>query len=143
MSSDFFITIYTDASLKNGMTQVAWRGKCSEGYIKGTYLVESPDIHHAEMLAIKMGIQDALNSFPRLQGFFVNCDNLGCVRAFWDFGGRKHGCPGPALELFHEIKSIVGKDRWIRTKHVKAHTGGSDVRSYMNALVDRDARIRT
>jgi ribonuclease HI len=138
-----FITIYTDASFRLHKKEavVAWRGKCSFGSINGSKLISSHDVHHAEMMAILEGIKAAINQFPEVTGFFINSDNEGCVKAFWDFGGRNHKCPAPAERPYKEIKEILFLyKKWMRTKHVKAHTGQKDIRSYMNRQVDRMTR---
>ena len=135
-----FITIYTDASFRREKQEaiIAWRGRCDGGTIEGSKKIKSHDVNHAEMSAILWGIVDALERFKNIQGFFINSDNLGCVKAFWTFGD--HQCPAPAKQVFDEIFLVIG-ERWVRTKHVKAHTGRKDVRSYMNRRVDKMTRI--
>lgn len=135
-----FITLYTDASYRHqaNVAVLAWRGKCELGWVSGTMTIDCEDVHEAEMAAIRFAIDSALTKFPNLEGFFVNSDNLGCVRAFWTFG--TWGVPGPAKAEHEKVLALVGEKRWIRTKHVKAHTGRKDVRSYMNRSVDRMTR---
>ncbi len=130
---NFFITLYTDASLKGDRATIAFRGKCSKGSISGSEEVDSHDIHHAEMLAIAYAIHESIEKWPELDGVFVNSDNLNCVRAFWTFAN--YPCPHQAVKVKEWIHVMLD-DRWIRTKHVKAHTGRRDVRSYMNRQVD-------
>ncbi len=141
-TSNFFITLYTDASfhlqIKSG--KIAWRGKCSEGSVDGTLNISCSDVTEAEMAAIRHGIEAAIAKFPNLAGFFVNSDNLSCVRAFWTFGNFK--VPRTAIEEHQKIVKLLN-GRWIRTKHVKAHTGRSDIRSYMNRTVDRMTKVRS
>jgi ribonuclease HI len=134
-----FITLYTDASFSPSRrrARIAWRGKCHAGVIEGAVEIDSHDINHAEMSAIKHAIVAAIERYPDLDGFFVNADNLSCVKAFWTFSKNK--CPRPAVEVFSEINTLIG-DRWIRAKHVKAHTGRKDIRSYMNRSVDTMTR---
>jgi hypothetical protein len=141
-NGDFFITLYTDASVRplEKVVQVAWRGKCAEGDVEGFVNREFSDcVMNAEMWAIFYGIQDALIHYPNLQGFFVNSDNLDCVRMFWDF--RKPKIHNRVREPYDKIKEKLA-GRWIRCKHVKAHTGGNDVRSWMNRRVDNLTRKR-
>jgi ribonuclease HI len=135
-----FVTLYTDASMLPCLTRatVAWRGKTALGSCQGSLVIESTDIHHAEMAAILHAVRDAVGRWPSLAGVFVNSDNLACVQAFWTFRDGKP--PRPAKEVFLEVREALG-DRWIRAKHVKAHTGGDDTRSYMNRTVDRMARV--
>lgn len=135
-----FITLYTDASFnhKESRAKIAFKGKCAWGSIDGSLEIRSHDIHHAEMAAILLGVKTADERFPNLIGFFVNSDNISCVKSFWSFGNFK--TPGPATTVKEEILKIVGS-RWIRTKHVKAHTRGRDIRSHMNRTVDRMTRV--
>lgn len=133
-----FITLYTDASYchKTRRATIAWRGKCRLGVVHGDQcLTDVQNIQVAEMLAIREGIKDALRSYPNLIGVFINSDSLDCVHALWPFKPT----PKWAMELVQEIQKILGT-RWIRTKHVKAHTGNKDVRSYMNHAVDRQTK---
>lgn len=134
-----FITIYTDASfhLREKKGIVAWIGKCSAGTIEGSVKIDTPDVNHAEMSAILFSIKDALKKFPDLEGFFINSDNMGCVRSFWTFA--RYDPPYPTRKVFVKIQLALG-DRWIRTKHVKAHTEKKDVRSYLNRRVDQLTR---
>jgi len=136
--TDFFITLYTDASMRDGVTTtVAWRGKCNLGTVEGAVQIMSHDIHHAEMSAMLYGIRDALARWPDLVGVFVNSDNLNCVQAFWTF--RDFKTPGPAVGVKKDIEQALA-GRWIRTKHVKGHSGRGNIRSYMNWSVDRMTR---
>lgn len=135
-----FITLYTDASVKPliEQTKIAWRGKCSFGSTQGSkVLTYDKRVARAEMLAILFAISDSLEKFPTLSGFFINSDNLQCVHSFWTFRSIK--VHSDIADVRQEVLRIIGT-RWIRVKHVKAHTGGKDIRSYMNKSVDRLTR---
>lgn len=136
-----FITLYTDASYKplQKKAQIAWKGKCELGEISSAQVIDSHDVHHAEMMAILFGIADAMECFPALEGFFINSDNLACVQTFWTF--KRYRCPKSARGAFREI-NLITQGRWIRAKHVKAHTKGQDIRSYMNKTVDKMTKRR-
>lgn len=136
----FFITLYTDASVRpvEFKTQVAWSGRCAQGTITGKKEVPyTNDTGLAELIAMREAIKFSIVKYPDLEGVFVNADNIEAVSSFWTFRNKK-----PRLELFEVITSINAllAGRWIRTKHVKAHTGKKDVRSYMNRLVDKKTR---
>lgn len=136
----FFITLYTDASVrpKEFKTQVAWSGRCAQGTINGKKEVSyTNDTGLAELIAIREAIKYSVVKFPELEGIFINADNIEAVSCFWTFKNKK-----PRLELTEVIMSINAllAGRWIRAKHVKAHTGKDDVRSYMNRLVDKKTR---
>jgi ribonuclease HI len=141
MSRGFFITIYTDASVrpKDQTAQVAWLGKCSEGTMRGfTEVPYHKSSTRVEMLAIYYAIKDALGRWPHLEGFFINSDNMGCVTAFWTFN-KNRKIPETFKDIHQDVAMLVGP-KWIRTKHVKAHTNRNDVRSHMNREVDRLTR---
>ncbi len=136
-----FITIYTDASVrpKSKCTQVAWRGKCSFGTIQGFKVLPYDNrVARAEMNAILCAVEDALAKHPTLIGLFINSDSLQCVQCFWTFLNKP--IHKDLVDLYSRILKITGK-RWIRAKHVKAHTGGGDIRSYMNRSVDQLTRV--
>jgi len=97
-----------------------------------------PHVARAEMAAILHGIEDALARYPNLTGFFINSDNLQCVHTFWTFLNKP--AHKDLSDLYACILKIAGT-RWIRAKHVKAHTGGKDIRSYMNRSVDQLTRV--
>jgi hypothetical protein len=135
-----FITIYTDASVKNHImrTQVAWRGKCQWGMIEGVQaLRHDGHVARAEMRAILCGVHDAIFHYPEVTGLFINSDNLQCVQTFWSFLNRP---PHHEVKRTYEKILEIADGRWIRAKHVKAHTGGKDVRSWMNRRVDKLTR---
>lgn len=138
-----FITLYTDASVRPKIkrTQIAWRGKCAFGSVQGfKTLTYDRCVARAEMKAILHAIEDSLTKYPSLTGLFINSDNLTCVQSFWTF--RNKPIHKDLIEVHTEILRCAGP-RWIRAKHVKAHTGGNDIRSYMNRVVDHLTRVRT
>lgn len=138
---EFFITLYTDASYDHRTKQavIAWKGRCDQGPLSGCFTVyDCPDVQCAEMKAIAEGIKMALLVYPDLKGFFINSDNKYCVELFWEFTNSR---PNEKITLYlEEVLSALGTGRWIRTKHVKAHTSGDDIRSHMNRSVDKMTR---
>lgn len=139
----FFITLYTDASVRplENKAQVAWRGKCSEGTILGNKEIRfTKDTARAEIKAIREAIAFSLAKFPSLEGFFINCDNMEVCRYFWSFVNKKTRYELEDVKT--EIEGLL-RGRWLRIKHVKAHTGRGDVRSYMNRQVDKATRSQT
>ena len=95
-------------------------------------------VARAEMQAIFHAIEDGLKRYPMLGGLFINSDNLQCVESFWTF--RNKPIHHDIRDVYETILNLAG-GRWIRAKHVKAHTGGDDIRSYMNREADRLTRI--
>lgn len=136
-----FITIYTDAGFhhERQLAKIAFRARCNLGWVEGAKEIRCRDIHFAEMSAIEFACEEIIKKYPHVVGFFINSDNLNCVRAFWTFGNFK--CPSTAVTPYKRILELAG-NRWIRTKHVKAHTGQKDVRSHMNRTVDRMTKMR-
>ena len=110
------------------------------GPLEGSHEITATDVHVAEMQAILHAVRAANEKYPNLIGFFINSDNKHCCEAFWDF--RKGNIFHIIVPIKEEVLKIVGT-RWIRAKHVKAHTKGQDTRSYMNRQVDRMTRTRT
>lgn len=137
---DFFATIYTDASfdVNTGRGAYAYYIKTSKGRVQGDGPASNLDSsNHAEMLAIYKAVEDALTRWPDLKGLFVNTDSLSCCHIIWPYhkGSRGKGATG---EVYRNLVKLIN-GRWIRAKHVKAHTGGGDVRSYLNRKVDHFA----
>lgn len=134
-----FITLYTDASFRveQSWARIAFRGKCNFGSIQESKEITSIDIHEAEMMAMLFAVQRAIETYPQVIGFFINSDNKHCVEAFWEF--KKINVAKVCVPIKQELIKTAGH-RWIRTKHVKAHTGRTDVRSYMNRQVDKMTR---
>ncbi len=138
---DFFATIYTDASfdVNTGRGAYAYYIKTSKGKAQADGPASDlENSNHAEMLAIYKAVEDALNRWPDLKGLFVNTDSLACCHIIWPFykGGRRN--KGNTGEVYRSLVKLIN-GRWIRAKHVKAHTGGGDVRSYLNRKVDHFA----
>lgn len=136
-----FITIYSDASYYNitKEAKLGYSGKCCHGIIeKSISISDVGNIQVAEMLAIEAAVMEALEKFPQLTGFFINSDNLCCVHELWSFKETK---PSSITPIKDRILEKIG-NRWIRAKHVKAHTGKGDVRSYMNRKADKLTRVK-
>lgn len=134
-----FATIYTDASFcsQNGKARLAFIAKTCRGQLRKILDIECVNIHDAEMLAIKFAVEECVKEFPEIRGVYINCDNQGCVERFWTFREFRKN------PLFDKTKNSVLETlegRWIRTKHVKAHTKNTDIRSFMNRMVDKMTR---
>lgn len=136
-----FITLYTDASYyhQTKRATLGYSGKCAFGQIQNTiHLEDIKDNNVAEILAIEAAINESLEAYPELEGFFVNTDSKTSQSVLMQINNIKS-------EEMHVIRErIMHKigTRWIRTKWVKAHTNKNDIRSYMNNKVDSLTRIR-
>ncbi len=138
---DTFATIYTDASFddRSHRGAYAYYIKTSKGVIQDRGAASNLDnSNHAEMLAIYKAVEAVVNKWPDLNGVFVNTDSLACCEIFWPFRPTVKG-RGRTREVYEALVRLLN-GRWTRAKHVKGHTGGNDVRSYLNNKVDNFAR---
>lgn len=130
----FWVTLYCDASYspKDGGAWSIWlrsekgriidSGKCPES-------VRCPT--SAELYAAKIGVQVAVREWGA-QGVQINTDCsavVGALGSGYRWFGRKD------LRVIQD--EILRAGARLRTKHVKGHTKGADVRSYINRQVDK------
>jgi hypothetical protein len=77
---------------------------------------------------------------------FVNTDSLAVCHSMWPPGigrqNRKITSKHPdSLQIINSIKDFIYKKNLIgRFKHVKAHQGGKDIRSWVNERCDENAK---
>lgn len=139
------VTLYSDASYCHTTKAVgiAYWLKSEMGRFVGQGSGILPQVNHAEMAAVFMGISKALAIWDSTTAFCVNSDNLYVVNALNckafkaadSINGRKIN------EIFIEIEKMKKHSNLkIYAKHVKAHTGGVDTRSYINRQVDKLSR---
>jgi len=130
------ITIFTDASYKNGIGSWAIHLTCEKGKIRASGTIGKVKTNNiAEMLAIKEGINLALFNWEETQEFIIHTDSLMCCHMFWKHikGGSKDK---QMRQLKQEILDLCdGRD--LTVKYVKAHNNNSDTR---NDWCDREAK---
>jgi len=151
-------TVYTDASWKEispkrgkktVLSSWAMYARCKDEKIEMAQSFtnnssESPT--HAEARAIYNAIKKCYNKWPDLDIIFVNTDSLAVCHSMWPDGiGRQNmrvtNNQPETLGIINVMKEWIEKRNLIhRFKHVKAHTGGNDIRSKVNDLVDRKAK---
>ncbi len=138
------VTIYTDASIKkNGKATYAFRAKSLYGTLTGKGLI-TDDIgrstNRAEHFAIRTAIKKVMTTWTDSTVYFINTDSLRCCETYWNLGGIKKG--GRSKDIIKEAKKVVKyfkeKNLEIRLKHIKAHTGKSDTRSWLNNWCDQN-----
>lgn len=88
----------------------------------------------AELYAIRRAVEITIQEWPQTTGIQINSDNQAAVKAVYPWSTPLKGVP---LINQEEIQSLLQQHRVkAQGKHVKAHTGGKDVRSYLNSRVD-------
>jgi ribonuclease HI len=134
----FWVTLYCDASfsgqdggawgvwLKSEKGRIQRRGRCPK-WVR--------DALEAEFYAAEVGIRLAVEEW-QAQGVQVNSDCMAVVT------GLGSGYRWSSRKSIRQVQDRIFKlGARIRTKHVKAHTGGQDTRSYLNRQVDRLAGL--
>lgn len=139
------VTLYTDASWSphDGTGAYAYFARSSAGRIEhaGRVPRRCPSNHHAEMYAIAKGCADVVMRWPQTRTVFVNTDSMTCLEVLWPWGRSRHQSDSPHAVLGRGLLQwLEGEGVKLRSKHVKAHTGRSDVRSYLNERMDAAAR---
>lgn len=150
MSKGDFVTIYTDASWCPETKQAVWAfyARCDEGTLKehGSCEGTVECNNSAEMYAIHEAIKMVSVEWPDKIGYFVNTDSLTCCEMLWPERIKKtdHFNIPQAQRIKKYIKEICPEKEssqhpWLRVKHVKAHTGKGDIRSWLNRWCDKNA----
>lgn len=148
------VTINTDASFHPDFKVGAYAFwvVCNEfklqkaGYLKK--LCKNPD--EAEMNCIINALHQTLSSKVKISKIIINTDSLNSIRVFEN---DKEGVKKYQLhiwkskrKLFNKIKhDYKGRERIsnsidIEFRHVKAHSGVKDKRSYVNEWCDKNAK---
>lgn len=135
-----FITAYTDASFhKQGGWAVWLRSERGRVIRQGVCPAQVRDSFAAELWAIKQALEFAVAEWPDSDVVLVNTDSLAAVDALENDGAWSQR--EEVAQIQEAIWSFVfRKYLTLRFKHVKAHTGQSDVRSYINRAVDQKAK---
>ena len=139
----FDVTIYSDASLK---------GRHSLGYaawIKGTGYTKKITGHKvteykststlAEMRAIIQAVRQVIHDRPNFRHILINTDAkfVNTILCYGMIATQSEYTEH--LIRHHRYFLDMLDDRLITIRHVKAHTGGSDKRSYLNQWCDTNA----
>jgi len=134
------VTINTDASFKKGIGAYAYWIKCDHFTLKGSgYFkdkVKDPSVAEAQCIA--NAIVALTNYVKDLQFDYmvINTDSMWCV----------NGIKAPKNEIFTLIAGLLNKFKdktncnKLSVRHVKAHTGKKNKRSWVNNWCDQECK---
>lgn len=111
--------------LRSGYGRIVLAGQCPE-YVE--------DSMAAETYAVYKAIEIATSNW-RLDGMQVNTDCGAILKSFWPWSPPLKNPVHRKIQKM-ALRAAAENGIHIRTKHVKAHTRGDDVRSYLNSRVD-------
>lgn len=142
------VTIYTDASFKkvNGKIHASFAmyAKCKHGVLTKSLpinkTVDNPN--EAEAYACYTAIKLCKCKWDDIKVAFINTDSLHTCIKMWPFKYRQKVKGSDRFNSIIKSMKEYCKDNNIETrfKHVKAHTGGNDTRSWLNDWCDRNAK---
>lgn len=141
-----WITIYSDASYhhdkQTGM--FAFYLKTSDITFKKSGQLPSTikNIVEAEMYAICNALHYAHSMNIKAVGVTINTDSKSAMSFFTRDINKCSGGYLKLRKLFDQNCISVCQGRNVKIKHVKAHTGNKDTRSYLNNLCDKLARLK-
>ncbi len=126
------VTIYTDASFKDGLGGWAVWIRSNEGRIvkAGRCPPYVTNALQAEVCAIYCGLHLAVKAWPHATAFLVRTD---CQGACFD-PRRPHR--SEQLDRLRQLMSAVLGDRRLHHKWVKGHQRGNGVQAYLNRQCD-------
>lgn len=135
-----FVTAYTDASFNQHGGWAVWlRSERGRVIRQGVCPSQVTDSFLAELWAIKQALEIAITEWPDTERVLINTDCLALVDALQP--GAAYISREEAATIQEEIWAFAfAKYLTLHLKHVKAHTNGSDVRSYINRAVDQKSR---
>lgn len=143
-----FVTLYTDATLSSdGHHAYAFWAKAEWGTIRLAKMCpdEIVGIGQAELYAICQGMYKVLSMWKshNIKGFYVRSDSKHALNRiqFPDNKKTSKGKDIPAVELrlMAAFKNMRGELQ-MNIKHVKGHTGRSNVKAYLNDWCDKQSR---
>ena len=141
------VTINTDASCINGFGGYAFWIVCDAGKIQRAGKIKSKvkGSQQAEMMCIANALYTLKHSrFKSITKIIINTDSQPCIQALKGFKSSFDG----AIEcLFTMMEICVSHGLTLRDnykmfefRHVKAHTGKKDKRSFVNEWCDKESR---
>jgi ribonuclease HI len=139
------VTVYCDASAcsETKAVGVAYWLRSERGRFIGSHTGTLDQAYHAEMSAVFMAISKAVAIWDDATSFCINSDCDYVIRVLnrgfiGDSSSENHE---KIKEIYNEIRKMQDHLKLhIYARHVKAHTGGVDTRSYINRKVDHLAR---
>jgi len=129
------VTIYTDASWNEQSTGVAYWCRSDLGRLVGSKGIATgiANVQEAEALAVLFALRAVKASWPGFHFYIINVDNSSVI------GALRQARPlstDMGRKIISTCRMYLGHQK-CSVKHVKAHTKGTDVRSYLNDQCDR------
>lgn len=141
------ITINTDASFSNVYGGYAFWIVCDQGKIQKAGKIKSriKGSQQAEMMCIANALHTLKHSrFKNITKVVINTDSVTCINALGTF---KSTIDGAKECLFTMMEICVANGMTLRDcskmfefRHVKAHSGKKDKRSFVNEWCDKEAK---
>lgn len=132
-----FVTVYTDASHKDGI--FAWgcyiKSEWGRLELHGLCPSEITDINMAEAYAIGQSIYKSKKSWPQLKGFYVRSDSQNAIG--WLTKGTRN-------EIGMRIKASVDSltvGLVVNWKWIRSHQRNSTIQAWVNNRADELARL--
>ena len=135
------VTIYCDASFKEGVGAGAAWIKSERGTLKIRSSFSSEDPTHAETQIAYLAMKHALETWDNVTVLFINTDSLHLCQYMWDF----HRLEPKSEHLKKGVKYIQDICDYYqvehRFKHVKGHQNpNKGVRAWLNNWCDEQAK---
>jgi ribonuclease HI len=136
----FWVTLYTDASFKNGQGSWACWIRSGKGRIvkNGPCPKEIQTSNQAELYAVFKALEIIKEELPKTVGIYLNSDSqLVCEKSLVGTSEVQ----GASKKWQKAIHSILIDQNWeLKTKHIKAHQKVQCTRTFINNKVDELAR---
>lgn len=131
-----WITVFADASFRDGCAGYAFFVRDEKRIVKRAYTyvpAPCPSSVTAELTAMVHALAYAITLFEHSPGDRISAQT-DCTYVIDRFELEDRDV---TRNLMHDIRSLGISVHW---KHIKAHTGASDRRSYVNRWCDRAAK---
>jgi len=139
-----FVTIYSDASVREGVCTYSFWARHSSGRIvkSGFCPKECKSVNQAETYAILQGMHKSLRKWKDVSGFYVFCDNRTVVDMLNLNVPPAIASNGTMNRLRHAYAKMVGAGKLkMVVSHIKAHTGKTEKTGvWLNSWCDKEAR---
>lgn len=145
-----FVTLYTDAAMKDNHLTWAFWGRADVGRLvqHGTCPPEITTIGQAEAYAIAQGMHRCLNKWPGTKGFTVKTDSQdakGILTTEKTFSKKEDPIKQAAQEVSNRLhkafqKMVADKNLDVTVKWVKGHRTDKSMSTWLNNRVDQLTR---
>lgn len=136
------VTIYTDASFKNGKAAGAAWIKSSRGLVKYTTTFDAKEPTHAEGIMIERAIRRALREWDNIKVLFVVTDSLNMCKFLWPFAKNEPKKKYQEKNVHAILKLCEDHRAQLRTKHIKGHQHpDKSLQTWLNNWCDKQASV--